>query len=73
MLQVEITDSDIKLQGDSLVEYLDRYFVAPEMNLLPQEYWTEAGWTEFEMKLKVKVETDLDAVMLLAYCTRLVR
>ncbi|KAL3142162.1 hypothetical protein ABBQ38_002520 [Trebouxia sp. C0009 RCD-2024] len=52
-LQVEITDSDIKLQGDSLVEYLDRYFVAPEMNLLPQEYWTEAGWTEFEMKLKV--------------------
>lgn len=59
MLQVEVTDSDITLQGDSLVEYLDRYFVAPEMNLLPQEYWTEAGWTEFEMKLKVKVKQTL--------------
>lgn len=56
VFQVEVTKEAIRLQGDDLVEYLDRYFVAPEMGLLPPEYWTDAGWKGFEMKLKVKHE-----------------
>lgn len=61
-LQVEVNNSDIKLQGDSLVEYLERYFVAPEMQLLPQKYWDDAGWAGFEMKVKVSLAFVIQAV-----------
>ena len=34
MLQAEVLDDDIKLQGIGLKELLEKYFVAPELGLL---------------------------------------
>lgn len=53
ILQVQVTDNDIKLQGESLHDTLSRYFVAPEMRLMPQSFWDDGHWNGFKMKLKV--------------------
>ena len=53
ILQVQVTDNDIKLQGESLHDTLSRYFVAPEMRLMPQSFWDGGHWNGFKMKLKV--------------------
>ena len=42
VLQVQVTDDDIRLQGESLHDTLSRYFVAPEMKLMPQSFWEDA-------------------------------
>ena len=44
-------DADIKLQGVSLKELLGKYFVAKELNLLADDYWT--GYRGFKMVLMV--------------------
>ena len=49
MLQAEVLDDDIKLQGIGPKELLEKYFVAPELGLLEQEYW--ANYTGFKMIL----------------------
>ena len=53
ILQVQVTDDDIRLQGESLHDTLSMYFVAPEMNLMPPSFWEDAHWNGFKMKLKV--------------------
>lgn len=52
MLQVHVEDADIKLQGCSLKDLLEKYFVSPEFKLLPSDYW--AGYKEFKMVLIVR-------------------
>ena len=51
LLQAEVLEHDIKLQGIGLKELLEKYFVAPELGLLEQEYW--ANYTGFKMILNV--------------------
>ncbi|KAL0050238.1 hypothetical protein WJX82_007023 [Trebouxia sp. C0006] len=50
-LKAEVLEHDIKLQGIGLKELLEKYFVAPELGLLEQEYW--ANYTGFKMILNV--------------------
>ncbi|KAL3135852.1 hypothetical protein ABBQ32_007409 [Trebouxia sp. C0010 RCD-2024] len=50
-LKVHVEDADIKLQGCSLKDLLEKYFVSPEFKLLPSDYW--AGYKEFKMVLIV--------------------
>lgn len=50
-MQVKVEDADIKLQGVSLKELLEKYFVARELGLLPTDYWT--GYRGFSMVLIV--------------------
>lgn len=50
-MQVKVEDADIKLQGVSLKELLEKYFVARELGLLPTGYWT--GYRGFSMVLIV--------------------
>lgn len=50
-VQVQVEDADIKLQGCSLKDLLEKYFVSPDHDLLPSEYWT--GYKGFEMVLIV--------------------
>ena len=51
MLQAEVLEDDIKLQGISLKKLLEKYFVAPKLGLLEQQYW--ANYTGFKMILNV--------------------
>ena len=51
MMQMKVEDEDIKLQGVSLKELLEKYFVARELGLLPTDYWT--GFKSFTMVLIV--------------------
>lgn len=53
ILQVLITDDDIILQGESLYDTLSRYFVAPEMRVMPQSFWDDGHWNGFKIKLTV--------------------
>lgn len=57
ILQVQVTDDDIRLQGESLHDTLSRYFVAPGMNLMPKSFWDDGDWNGFQMKLKVKASS----------------
>lgn len=50
-LKAEVLDDDIKLQGIGLKALLEKYFVAPELGLLEQEYW--ANYKGFKMILNV--------------------
>ncbi|KAL0022094.1 hypothetical protein WJX79_007477 [Trebouxia sp. C0005] len=50
-LKAEVEDDDIKLQGIGLKKLLEKYFVAPELGLLEQEYW--ANYKGFKMILNV--------------------
>ena len=52
MLQVRVEEADIKLQGVGLKNLLEKYFVAPELRLLPADYWT--GYRGFKMILIVR-------------------
>lgn len=53
LLQVVVTNNDINLQGDSLSHFLSKYFVHPDMKLLPDKYWQDAEYHGFVMNLKV--------------------
>ena len=50
---MKVEDADIELQGVSLKELLEKYFVARELGLLPQDYWT--GYRGFSMVLIVSM------------------
>ncbi|KAL0027478.1 hypothetical protein WJX77_004246 [Trebouxia sp. C0004] len=50
-LKAEVLEDNIKLQGIGLKELLEKYFVAPELGLLEQEYW--ANYKGFKMILNV--------------------
>lgn len=52
MLQARVEEADIKLQGVGLKNLLEKYFVAPELRLLPADYWT--GYRGFKMILVVR-------------------
>lgn len=46
-----MADADIKMQGVSLHDLLEKYFVAPELGLLDDAYW--ADYKGFTMILNV--------------------
>lgn len=52
LVQVHVEDADIKLQGCSLKDLLEKYFVSPGLGLLPDDYW--AGYKRFKMVLIVR-------------------
>lgn len=61
-MQVKVEDADIKLQGVSLKELLEKYFVARELELLPADYWT--GYRGFSMVLIVSKLVNWDCMTL---------
>ena len=52
--QVEVKDADIKMQGVSLHDLLEKYFVAPELGLLDDAYW--ADYKGFNIFLHVSMQ-----------------
>ena len=61
MLQAEVLDGDIKLQGVGLKELLEKYFVAPELGLLEPAYW--ANYSGFKMVLNVSSTTHMPLLL----------
>ena len=51
-VQACVSDDDIKMQGVSLSELLAKYFLHPDLRLLPESYWKD--FKGFEIKLHVR-------------------
>ena len=51
LVQAEVKEGDIELQGVSLRNLLEKYFVAPQLGLLEDTYWAE--YKGFKMVLNV--------------------